>query len=114
MSDRYYARRTFHYGEGNGTLHDRGQVVDLCGSRNDEKLIRLGYVMPLSKRTKTTQCGRCGGEFVSDETLNSHGRERHPDRSLSPAEIERLAESRAEREDKISPLRLDQTAASRG
>ena len=109
----YFATRTFFYGPGNGTLHDRGQIVDLCGMKNDEKLIRLRYVTETNPRASIVQCGHCGSRFVTDEALNTHGRERHSDRPLTPEQEDERAEKRAARDNTLMPLAMDKTAASR-
>lgn len=111
----YYARRSMTYGrQGNERQLDRGQVFDLQGMINDEKLIRLGYVAVAPKRSTVVQCGECGAEFITDEGLASHGRERHVTRSLSPREEDARAEKRLAMEDELAPLDLTKTAASRG
>ena len=114
MSNRYYARRSMTYGPGAGQPLGRGQLFDLAGMVNDEKLVRLGYVAQASKRATVVSCGVCGAEFITDEALANHGRERHADKRLDPrAEDERL-ERRERIENELAPLHLDKTAASRG
>jgi len=93
---------------------DRGQLIELQGLINDEKLVRLGYVASAPKRASVVQCGTCGAEFVTDEGLASHGRERHSSRSLSPREEDERADKRQKMEDEVAPLDLTKTAASRG
>lgn len=113
-STRYYARRSMTYGPGAGQPLDRGQLLELQGMINDEKLVRLGYVAQASKRATVVTCGTCGAEFITDEALANHGRERHAPRPLTPrAEDERL-ERRERMENELAPLHLDKTAASRG
>jgi hypothetical protein len=118
MSEMYVARRTMTYGRGNGGPVDRGQLLELQGLVNDEKLVRLGYVAQASKGIAIVQCGKCGAKFTTDEALASHGRERHaPAREMTPAE-EAARDARLEKkmamEDEIAPLDLTKTAASRG
>lgn len=111
----FYARRSMTYGRpGNERQFDRGQLLELQGLINDEKLVRLGYVASAPKRATVVQCGQCGAEFVTDEGLASHGRERHTNRSLSPREEDARADKRAAMEDEVAPLDLSKTAASRG
>lgn len=73
--DLYYARRPFQYD--NDLYVDQGQVVELRGLLNDEKLTRLGYfeVCTPAQRSHLMQCGECGVKF-----LNAHFRDRHGDR----------------------------------
>lgn len=114
-SPMYYARRSMTYGRpGSEKQVDRGQLLELQGMINDEKLVRLGYVAAAPKRATVVQCGICGAEFITDEGLASHGRERHTTRSLSPREEDARADKRAALEDEIAPLDLTKTAASRG
>lgn len=112
----YYARRSMTYGRGNGKPVDRGQVVELEGLINDEKLLRLGYIAMAPKHVSVVQCGTCGAEFITDEGLSSHGRDRHSERarSLTPQEEDARADKRAKLEDELAPLDLTKTAASRG
>lgn len=114
-SQMYYARRSMTYGRPGGEKqYDRGQLLDLQGLINDEKLIRLGYLATAPKRATVVQCGVCGAEFITDEGLASHGRERHTSRSLTPAQEDAHAEQRAALEDEVAPLDLSKTTASRG
>jgi len=101
---------------GNERQLDRGQIVELEGCVNDEKLVRLAYVALAPKRATVVQCGECGAEFITDEGLASHGRERHPNRRtpLSPEEEDAAADKKARLEDEVAPLDLSKTAASRG
>jgi len=112
----FYARRSMTYGRpGNERQIDRGQVFDLQGCVNDEKLLRLGYVVSAPKRATVVQCGTCGAEFITDEGLAAHGRERHATtRSLTPREEDDRADKKLAIEDEIAPLDLTKTAASRG
>ena len=111
----YYARRGLTYGRpGNEKRLDRGQLLELEGLINDEKLVRLGYVAQANKRATIVQCGTCGAEFVTDEGLMSHGRERHTARSLSPQDEDKREDAREKMENEVAPLDLTKTAASRG
>jgi hypothetical protein len=112
----YYARRSMTYGRpGSEKQVDRGQLLELQGMINDEKLVRLGYVAAAPKRATVVQCGTCGAEFITDEGLAAHGRERHATkRPLSPREEDAQADKKQAMEDEIAPLDLTKTAASRG
>ena len=113
----YYARRSFTYGRpGSERPLDRGQMIQLEGLVNDEKLVRLGYVALAPKRATVVQCGTCGAEFMTDQGLGFHGRERHAkqQRTLTPKEEDKRTEERLKMEDDLAPLDLDKTAASRG
>lgn len=57
------------------------RVFKLRGSRNDEKLVRLGFLEVFSG--KTWACRLCGAEFASERWRDTHGRNEHePKRSL--------------------------------
>lgn len=117
MSDLYVARRSMIYGRpGAESQVDRGQLVELVGCVNDEKLVRLGYVSSASKGIAIVACKVCGGKFTTDEALSSHGRERHPSRPrvLSPEDEDKHIDKMQKIEDEISPLDLTRSAASRG
>ena len=80
----YYARRPFQYGNNiPADLLDVDQVFHLRGEPHDERLTRLGYCAPLSGRVTTVQCGLCGKQFITDASLNNHGRLRHADSKRS-------------------------------
>jgi hypothetical protein len=50
-------------GNQNAKRLDWGQVFDLEGLPGDEKLIRLGYIIPF-EGGETYICGTCGDEFA--------------------------------------------------
>lgn len=127
-TEKYWARRPIpHYA---GKPIDRGQVMTLGGYRNDERLIRLGYLQLIEeKNPRLPECGECGEKFVESRFLTAHGRARHRNRepnldmvaagAYDPTTGEPTAfvdttgdaeEARLERE---APLYLDKTEASR-
>lgn len=121
----YWARRPFGYL--NQDL-DRGQVVAFTGARNEEKLIRLGYVLSLLPKDETFPCRYCAARFIDLNTLNAHGEKRHRDKQTRPdvpfsgrgltvddtlGETQQL-EREGRQMDEIAPLNLDKTSASRG
>lgn len=106
---KFIARRPIGY---DGTQLDRGQVFVLTGARNDEKLVRLGYIGPLSKRDETYACGECGAEFIGIAERNAHGDERHRTRELTPYEEDQRLERQERLLETVAPLHLDKTLAS--
>lgn len=114
MSEMYVARRSMRYGRDAGAPIDRGQLIELSGLINDEKLVRLGYVVQASKGIAIVQCGVCAAKFTTDESLATHGRERHVSRSMTPEAEDKREAARQKLEDEVSPLDLTKTAASRG
>lgn len=117
----HVARRTFPYAD--GMTLDRGQVFKPIGARNDEKLIRLGYIVPLANPKATTYpCRLCGKEFSELSMLQNHGITWHPPDPATgePRPTERLdehdkaeiLESVQQRENQMSPLYLDKTLAN--
>lgn len=111
MADLYYARRPFGYGD---VSLDMGQVVELGGFRNDEKLVRLGYLEKVEGKRPLKDCRLCPGKFVDEGSRERHGRRTHPDKPLSDFERERAAEREAKLLEDIAPLYLDKTAEAKG
>lgn len=98
-----------------GQGYDRGQLIQLGGYPNDERLIRLGYVAALERGAETYACSVCGGRFVGIRERTQHGDKRHaPPRLLTPEDEDRLAESEDRMLDQVAPLYLEKTAASTG
>ena len=111
MAKKFYARRDLPGYK--GQPYDRGQIIETMGERNDEKLIRLGYVAEVPRDTVLKECGECGGKFVGEGERNSHVSIRHKERFLDPAEEEAQAERRESYLETTAPLYLDKTKASR-
>lgn len=104
-----WAKRPIGY---NSQEIDRGQVFELAGARNDEKLLRLGYVEEWPGKPKDlVECAACGAQFIGGDERRGHYEKRHV-RVLSPEE----EDSRAEREERflaeVAPLHLEKTEAS--
>lgn len=78
----YMARRDLVYG---GVSYDRGQLLQLTGLANDERLPRLGYVAEYTGTVET--CSECGGQFASAGTLQRHGQLRHVEHREAPPEM---------------------------
>lgn len=112
MAKRVYARRPHQYG---GKELDRGQVIELSDLRNDEKLIRLGYLAEVPKNTTLKECGECGEKFVDEDCRNGHCKDRHDERfqDLSPEEEDEREIAREKKIEAVAPLFLDKTKASR-
>lgn len=108
---RYSVRQPFDYAGGS---YDRGQVIMLVGAKNDEKLVRLGYVTELDRRATTYECAECGGTFIGIAERTAHGNKRHLARVLSPEEEDQREEAEERQIEQIAPLYLDKTAASTG
>jgi len=111
LPKRVWARRHFDYA---GRELDRGQVYELVGARNDEKLVRLGFVAEVERKAETWQCSECGAEFVGEAERQGHGQKRHRARVFTPDPDQE--DQRAEREerllDEVAPFYLDKTTAS--
>ena len=110
MSDKHFARRPHEY---LGKQYDRGQVMDLQGARNDEKLVRLGYIAEVPRDTVLKECGDCGAKFIGEGERNGHVKERHRERFLSPEEEDAHEASQERILESVAPLYLDKTKASR-
>jgi hypothetical protein len=107
----HYARRSFRYAD---TELSRGQIFELRGFINDEKLTRLGYCEPLPAKSDTFECRGCDGKFIGGAERDAHYRAAHLERNLSPNDADALVERREKLENTVAPLYLDKTAASRG
>lgn len=110
MLDRVYARRPFKYGS-----HDlaMGEVIEIEGLPNDEKLVRLGYFATVRSKAKTFECNRCGKKFLELGTLDAHGRRDHEIKTkLNPAEEDARADRDEAMINQVAPLYLDKTSAS--
>lgn len=105
---RHWARRPFEY---NGAELFRGQFFTLAGSRNDEKLIRLGYVVPVEDGDTGYECGKCGRVFIDLGSRDGHGKMAHRKRELTPEEEDREMDHQEKLLEQIAPLNLDKTAA---
>lgn len=107
---RYWARRGgFDY---MGRSVDRGMLVQLANARNDEALIRLGYVTLLETGAETYRCAECGAEFVGISERTHHGDLRHRERDLSPDEEDARDERMEKLQEQIAPLYLDKSKAA--
>lgn len=109
MGKQYYARRPFGY---MNTSLDRGQIFELGGALNDEKLVRLGYCAELPADAPRHQCAECGALFVGINERTAHGDKRHVERT--PEEEERLFDREERQLEQVAPLFLDKTIASQG
>ena len=67
-----YARIPQNY---DGTQMDRGQIINLHGCRNDEKLLFFRYLLPFDPvHTIRRKCDTCGANFAGDMFYNMHKR----------------------------------------
>ena len=136
----YWCRRPFDYDA--GLSFDREQIIELHGLRNDEKLIRLGYVQELKGNDfQVCECAVCGAQFISMNGRDTHIKMRHSNfaasREVAPTKIfpgvERDAlydeighrievaaaqdisfpEQQEKRLEQVAPLYLDKTEATR-
>lgn len=112
MGKLYVVRRSMEYGPESKPA-DRGQLIELQGMKNDEALVRLGYVSLANERATVVSCGKCGAKFQTDEALSAHGGYRHSNRTLTPQQEDAREDARAKTEDEVNPIYLDQTKASR-
>lgn len=107
---RHYARRPHQYLE---REYDFGQALELRGTKNDETLIRLGFVALIPRDTVLSECGRCGARFIKYEWLARHFKERHGERFLNTFEEEAHDNQQDEFLDEVAPIYFDQSKASR-
>lgn len=104
---KYWARRPFKYA---GQELDRGQVFHLVGATNDEKLIRMEYIVILGAKAETYECSECGAEFVEMGMRTSHGNKRHGPRAIDPdkdpAAYDRAIEREMRQMEQLAPLNV--------
>lgn len=81
VNARYWVNWPF---ESNGYSYERGEAIRLVGAVNDEKLVRIGYVKPLSGEPRY-ECGACGKKFIEEKMRDGHGRKFHRNRFADPA-----------------------------
>ena len=80
----------------------QGEVFELQGLRNDDKLLKYSYIKPFAVGDETIDCGTCGRQFAHSSGLNSHNRYEHtpgqrdPNRVLTPAEHNQKAPALSE------------------
>ena len=119
----YWCRRPFDYGLPTKS-YDRGEFIRLQELRNDEKLLRLGYIAEFTGRDKF-ECGRCSCWFVDMGCRDGHVKMRHLRREgIEVAPVTMAGEfaygvdvsgQRDEAKlEQLAPLYLDKTSASRG
>ena len=87
MGKTVWAARPFQYA---ALILDRGQVFELQGTRNDEKLLAFGYIKELERDTELYECNRCPGQFIGMRERATHADKRHPMVPLTVEEEERM------------------------
>ncbi|HEX7334226.1 MAG TPA: hypothetical protein VF290_22160 [Pyrinomonadaceae bacterium] len=112
MSSRlkHYARRPHQYLERD---YDFGQAIEIRGTKNDETLIRLGFIALIPKDTVLSECGACGGWFIKYEWLAMHFKDRHGERFLSTFDEQVRDDQHDAFLDELAPIHFDKTKASR-
>ena len=78
----YKARRPFGYG---GQDLEEGQLFDLAGLRNDEKLIRLRFCEKVGRKDETFPCSGCGKFFAEEGSLRRHQARAHSSKAAVAA-----------------------------
>ena len=109
--DEVWARRPFTY---NGRDLDRGEIFELQKMRNDEKLVRLGYVNEARKTGPRHDCRGCERTFADEILRDGHFRRRHrSQQEMNPHEEDRAIAREEKKLGEVAPLYLDKTTASR-
>lgn len=144
----FMVRRTFP-GVTYGSIPlERGRLVRLQGLAKDQQMLRLEYIEEIADPSiiDPSECGACGGEFVSMSERDGHYKREHKDilrareqtihelterqrqqmlkktGTYGPEDVGFMPESTPldmeteriiQQEEKIAPLRLDKTKASR-
>ncbi|MFW9991923.1 MAG: hypothetical protein ACFFD4_07665 [Candidatus Odinarchaeota archaeon] len=82
---RAYAKKTFIY---NDEELEPGQVFEMIGGRNDEKLLSFGHAVRVEKRAEVLDC-MCGRSFVGEGNLRVHQMgDKHPKEPLEISDEE--------------------------
>lgn len=113
LTARYYARRPFTYA---GQDLERGQVFNLAGVPNDEKLIRLNYISEVADKHEVYICAECRRQFVQMGYRDMHGKEAHrrrPRAFASPEDEDKFLDEQEKRLDREAPLAFENTIATR-
>lgn len=113
MADMHVARRPFLYA---GQQLDWMQITETKNALNDEKLLRLEYLIPLTASHPVHECRVCGACFADLRARDTHGRKRHPDPSLlplTPQEEDAAIDSEEAMLNVVAPINLEKTTASR-
>ena len=71
---RVFARWQFQYT--NDLYVHRHQVFELVGARNDEKMLKMGYMELMKPGQRTFQAPNGGPHFISEEARDEYERER--------------------------------------
>lgn len=111
MAQQFYARRPFGYDD---LDLDVGQIIELHGCVNDEKLIRLNYLCQIPARTTPMPCRYCGESFIGLQYLNGHGHKRHSGREFTDIQKEDRLEEELQTLETSMPLHVDKAAANYG
>jgi len=110
MGQQVWARRPFQYG--NRQL-DRGQVFELGGARNDERLLRLGYCEAWKgKRNELHECAACGALFVGGNEREGHYERKHVRVELSPEEEDRRIDREERYLNEVAPVYVEKAAVA--
>ena len=104
-----FARRPFVYTE--DLKLARGQVFQLGGLRNDEKLVRLRYVDYVLPSQRTFQAPNGGPRFVDERARDDYQRElirkqARADEPEDPLEEDRRVEAEERKLNEIAPLHI--------
>ena len=108
---KYWARRPLGY---NGKEYDRGQILSLANLRNDEALVRIGYIKEVERKATLHQCDECGAKFIGIGERTGHFKKRHLGKALNPEQEDAKAESEEKKLQEAAPLYMDKTKASMG
>lgn len=109
MGQQVWARRPFGYGS---LALDRGQVFELTGARNDDKLLRLGYCEEWrGKKADAHECPACGAKFIGGNERAGHYERRHVRVELSPEEEDRRSDREESFLAEVAPIYMDKVAA---
>jgi hypothetical protein len=105
----YASRRPMQYA---GKPLHRGQIFKMVSARNNEALLRLGYMSNFDRKAERYTCAECGSEFVDMGCRDGHGKEMHRETPMDEREQERFEDAQERRINEVAPLYLDKTKAA--
>ena len=105
---RHWAKRRMQYC---GRWYDRGELVPIAGAVNDEKLLRMHFLVLVEEGQPLYECRVCQRQFVASRLRDEHGRSAHRPAAANPEIEDRRAEAEWARLQKEDPVG-QQSAAS--
>lgn len=107
VKQKFWATRPFGYA---GQNLSRGQIVELVGAKNDEKLVRLGYFEEWTgKPNEEVVCPEGGERFIDRRTFEAHYEREHLGRrgKLDPYSEDEMEQREERMLAEVAPLKVE-------